>query len=211
MLDLWEVRPSECRAPLPGERAWHRPSSLCGSEDPRDSKCQAVWRERLIPFLTSSWMSLKFGVAQNDVALVTVRRDQLAGVMPELTANWCIPTVLFMLNNPTGSIRLVHALGKERVLLGFPGASGTRDGPIVRYPIIAQQPTTLGELGGQRTERLLKVAEAFRRSGFTTRISRDIDTWLKVHAFFVTAISGAIYLVAGELSSTLRGQLLPWG
>ncbi len=135
---------------------------------------------------------------QYDVALITVRRDQLASVMPELTANRHIPTILFMLNNAVGSTDLVQALGQDRVLLGFPGAGGTRDGHLIRYALIAQQPTTLGELGGRRTARLRELAGAFRRSGFATKISRDMDAWLKTHAFFVTAISGAIYLAGGD-------------
>jgi 2-dehydropantoate 2-reductase len=135
---------------------------------------------------------------QYDVALIIVRRDQLASVMPELTANRRIPTMLFMPNNPTGSADLVQALGQDRVLLGFPGAGGTRDGHVIRYVMIAQQPTTLGEFGGRQTARLRTVAGAFRGSGFPTKISRNMDAWLKAHAFFVTAISGAIYLAGGD-------------
>lgn len=133
-----------------------------------------------------------------DIALITVRRDQLASVLPELTANRRIPTMLFMLNNPAGSNDLVQALGQNRVLLGFPGAGGTRDGHVIRYAMIAQQPTTLGELSGRQTARLRKVAGAFRGAAFPTKISSNIDAWLKAHAFFVTAISGAIYLAGGD-------------
>ena len=56
--------------------------------------------------------------------------------------------MLFMLNNPVGSNDLVSALGQDRLQLGFPGAGGTLDGHIVRYALISQQPTTLGELNG---------------------------------------------------------------
>jgi hypothetical protein len=52
--------------------------------------------------------------------------------------------------------------------------------------MVSQKPTTLGDLTGLRTERLSLLAGAFR--------ARDMDAWLKAHAFFVTAISGAIYL-----------------
>jgi hypothetical protein len=73
MLDLWEVRPSECAAPLPAQSVWHRPSSRCAAEDPRDSKCQAVWRERLIPFLASSCGCLSnSGFAQHQIARSTL-------------------------------------------------------------------------------------------------------------------------------------------
>jgi 2-dehydropantoate 2-reductase len=135
---------------------------------------------------------------QYDIALIAVRHDQLASVVPELTANYRIPTFIFMLNNPTGSSVLGQALGRDRVLLGFPGAGGTRDGHLVRYTMIAQQPTTLGELDGQRTARLRKLVETFRQCGFPTTTSRDMDAWLKAHAFFVTAVSGAIYIAGGD-------------
>jgi 2-dehydropantoate 2-reductase len=135
---------------------------------------------------------------QHDTALIAVRRDQMASVVPELTANHRIRTLVFMLNNPTGSSDLAQALGRDRVLLGFPGAGGTRDGHLVRYAMIAQQPTTLGELDGQRTARLRKLVETFRQCGFPTTTSRDMDAWLKAHAFFVTAVSGAIYMAEGD-------------
>jgi len=134
---------------------------------------------------------------QYDLALIAVRRDQLASVMPDLLANRGIPTLLFMLNNPTGSTELSRAFG-NRVLLGFPGAGGTREGPVVRYAMIAQQPTMIGEPAGKRTPRLRRVTEAFRSSGLKTRTAGDMDGWLKAHAFFVTAISGAIYLAGGN-------------
>jgi 2-dehydropantoate 2-reductase len=114
---------------------------------------------------------------------VAVRRDQLDSVLQVLAANPLIPNILFMLNNPNGSRYLVKTLGKERVLLGFPGAGGTRDGHIVRYALIAQQPTTMGEIGGQRTARLCELSAAFREAGFSTKISQNMDAWLKTHAF----------------------------
>ena len=143
---------------------------------------------------------------QYDIALIAVRRDQLKSVLPVLAANHCIPTLIFMLNNPAGPDDLVRALGHDRGLLGFPGAGGTREGYVVRYAMIAQQPTTLGELGGRRTARLRELAEAFRASGFPTTTSRDMDAWLKAHAFFVTAVSGSDLHGGRRLSATVQGQ-----
>lgn len=133
-----------------------------------------------------------------DLALVTVRLDQLASVQPVLQANRGIRTMLFMLNNPIGLRDLVDAFGEDRVLFGFPGAGGALDGDVVRYALIAQQPTTLGEWSGRRTERVRVLADMFRASGFPTAISGNMDAWLKTHAFFVTAVSGAIYLAGGD-------------
>jgi 2-dehydropantoate 2-reductase len=103
-----------------------------------------------------------------------------------------------MLNNPTGADSLAQALGRNRVLLGFPGAGGSRDRGIIHYAVIPQQPTTLGELDGRQSARLRDIATALKASGFPTKISHHMDAWLKAHAFFVTAISGAIYLAGGD-------------
>jgi 2-dehydropantoate 2-reductase len=143
-----------------------------------------------------------------DIALVTVRKDQLSAVMPDFASNTGIPTVLFMLNNPLGSAKLVNALGPGRVLLGFPGAGGELQGHIVRYAMIAQQPTTLGEASGRQTVRLLAVVKALRASGFRTRLESDMDAWLSSHAFFVTAITGAMYLAGGDCDQLSRSRPL---
>jgi 2-dehydropantoate 2-reductase len=42
------------------------------------------------------------------------------------------------------------------------------------------------------------VAGAFRAAGFAVSLTGDIDAWLKTHAFFVTAVCGAIYLAGGD-------------
>lgn len=98
----------------------------------------------------------------------------------------------------SGRRSTVSALGEDRLLLGFPGAGGTSDGHIVRYALISQQPTTLGELNGRSSERVRSLAGAFKAAGFSTTISGDMDGWLKAHAFFVTAVSGAIYMAGGN-------------
>ena len=57
----------------------------------------------------------------------------------------------------------------------------------------------VGELGGKRTPRLRNLVQAFRAAGLRTRLDRDMDAWLKAHAFFVTAIiSGALYLAGSD-------------
>ena len=131
---------------------------------------------------------------QYDVILITVRRDQLTSVIPALKTNHGTPDLVFMLNNPIGSGDLVKEFGQNRVLLGFPGLGGTQEGGVIHYAMIAQQPTTLGEISGRRSDRLNELAKTFRAAGFPTRTEPHMDAWLKTHAFFVTAISGAIYL-----------------
>jgi ketopantoate reductase len=69
---------------------------------------------------------------------------------------------------------------------------------VIRYALIDQQPTTLGEVDGQPTAPLRALAAAFRRSNLKGAISRYMDAWLKTHAMFVTSICGAIYLADGD-------------
>jgi 2-dehydropantoate 2-reductase len=133
-----------------------------------------------------------------DLAIVPVRREQIGAILPELAAARGIPTCLFMHNHAGGSDDLVAAVERERVLLGFPGASGRRVGPVVEYILIPQQPTTLGELDGRVTPRVTAITGALRDAGFRVAISRDMDAWLKTHVVFITAVCGAVYLADGD-------------
>jgi 2-dehydropantoate 2-reductase len=133
-----------------------------------------------------------------DLALVCVRLDQVATIIPDLAANQHIPTLVFFLNNPTGTELLVEHLGSQRVVLGFPGVGGTREGTRVRYVFIRQQPTTLGEVDGQMTARLRRLSAMLEQAGFSTAISRSMDSWLKTHAVFVSCVSAALALEGGD-------------
>ena len=143
-----------------------------------------------------------------DLALVAVRRDQLSVVLPVLASNKNIPSVLFMLNYPSGSAALIQSLGPHRVVLGFPGAGGTLDGNVVQYAMIAQQPTTIGEPGGERTGRLRTLIGILRASGLKVQSDRNMDAWLMAHAFFIASICGAVYLADGSCGRLSRDPTL---
>lgn len=148
-----------------------------------------------------------------DLVVVLVRKEQVASVLPPLAANQHTPNVLFMSNNAKGPGELVAALGRERVLLGFPGAGGTRQGAVVRYNILPGwfQPTTLGEVGGATTPRLRAIAGALRAAGFPVAISPRIDAWLKTHVALVSPVANAVYSAGGDihrLAQTRDGLVL---
>jgi 2-dehydropantoate 2-reductase len=180
----------------------------------RDSRLADIQRHGLVleDVMSGDRSTTEVNVAERlspedryDMALIAVRWDQLSGILPELAANRTMPTVLFMLNNPGGSTRLTDALG-DRVLLGFPGAGGTLQDHVVHYIMIPQQPTTLGEPNGSRSSRVQAVVETLRASGFQTQIDSDMNAWLVSHAFFVTAVSGAIYLAGGDCERLSRSR-----
>jgi 2-dehydropantoate 2-reductase len=143
-----------------------------------------------------------------ELAIVPVRREQVSAILPVLATAATIPATLFMHNHANGSDDLVSAIGAERVLLGFPGASGVRVGAVVKYILIRQQPTMLGEWDGRVTPRVRAIASVLRGAGFRVGMSRDMDTWLKTHAVFVTAVCGALYLADGDNERLARTPLL---
>lgn len=103
-----------------------------------------------------------------DLVLVLLRWNQVAAVLPALAANRRTPTVLFMVSTPVGPDPWIAALGRARVVLGFAGAGGSRDGHVVRYHVLPrwQQATTIGALDGPVTPRLTAIADAFADAGF---------------------------------------------
>jgi 2-dehydropantoate 2-reductase len=138
-----------------------------------------------------------------DLAVIVMGKHQVSAILPWLAANKQIPSVLFLHNNAAGPQAMIEALGRERVLLGFSGAGGKREGQVIDYLLIKQQPTTLGEVDGRTTPRLEQIADAFRAAGFPVAISSNIDAALKTHAVFVTSIESAVVVAGGnkELAS----------
>lgn len=129
-----------------------------------------------------------------DIVIVAVRLDQVGDVLPLLAANTEIPTVLSLLNDAFGAERFADALGSERTVLGFPGIGGRREGELIKYYVLPQQPTILGEVDGRRTTRLRTLADMLSATGHGHRVATttNMDGWLKTHAIFVTCLSAAL-------------------
>jgi 2-dehydropantoate 2-reductase len=120
---------------------------------------------------------------QYDLVVVPVRNDQVGGLLPMLAANRKSRSFLFMVNNPSGYDEWSRAIGKERLLVGFPGAGGVVERAIVRYHIVSGllQPTTLGEPDGQITPRLRAVGRLIHDAGFPISLCRNMSAWQKYH------------------------------
>ena len=136
-----------------------------------------------------------------DLVVVLVPKNHVSEVLPALAANRHTPNVLFMGNNAAGPDEMIEALGRERVLLGFPGAGGTRKGYVVRYIAASGRKRfriTIGELDGRTTPRLERIAETFEWAGVPVTISPNMDAWLKTHVALVLSIGGAFYMAGGD-------------
>jgi len=141
-----------------------------------------------------------------DLVMVVVRRDQLSGVLPALAGSVATPNVLFMGNNASGPAELVAALGRERVMLGFPSAGGTILDGVVHARVASGRtfPTMIGELDGQTTERAREIAGVLGSAGFRVSIGCCMDAWLKTHAALVVPIAGAIYAAGDDMPRLAR-------
>ncbi len=129
-----------------------------------------------------------------DLVLVPVRSEQLSSTLSALTAMSDESAVLFFGNTAGHEAVLTATLG-NRALFGFPAAGGVRDGDVVRYVLIRQQKTMLGESDGSTTPRVRQCRDVLRGAGFPTRVSSDIDGWLLGHAAFVVPLAFALYRV----------------
>lgn len=152
---------------------------------------------------TTTWVDVveQFGIDDEyDLALVIMKKNQVSSILPALSDNKKTSTILFMVNDPSGYGEWVNAVGKNRIMIGFPGAGGTRSERIVRYHIVSRflQPTTFGEIDGRVTPRLTQVRKVFRDAGFPTAICRNIDAWQKYHVAWVVPITCALYMAGGD-------------
>jgi len=134
-----------------------------------------------------------------DLVLVPVRSEQLTSTLPVLSSMRDGSDVLFFGNTAGRQAQLVQALGR-RVLFGFPAAGGTREGSVVRYVLIGQQQTMLGEPNGATTSRTRHLKTMLQDAGFPTTITANMDGWLLGHAAFVVPIACALYRVDTDAS-----------
>jgi 2-dehydropantoate 2-reductase len=94
-------------------------------------------------------------------------------------------------------------LGRERVVLGFPGEAGERgtEGGVVVTVLPAWiQKTTVGEVDGRSTPRIRALAAALKEAGIPTVISSQMDAWPKTHVALLSPIADAPYAASGDLN-----------
>jgi 2-dehydropantoate 2-reductase len=139
--------------------------------------------------------------AQADLSLVTVRREQINEVLPLLQAAPGVGRILFLVNNAGSSDFLFERLGRARIILGFPGAAGSLEAGIDRYVEVREQATVI-------EARAPDLCDLLRGAGFRVSLVPDMDSWLRRHAVFVTAVGGALYAVGGDTGALAHDKSL---
>ncbi len=138
-----------------------------------------------------------------DLVLVIMRKNNALDILPILAANHHTPNVLFLMNNAAGPGALVEALGRERVLIGFPNSAGYREGHTIHCLTGTQDDKAIipfGEIDGAITERTRVIARALESApGFGAEIRADMDTWLKYHvALLMPSLAPALYMAGTD-------------
>jgi 2-dehydropantoate 2-reductase len=138
--------------------------------------------------------------------LVVLPKKAVVEVLPALADNRRTPSIMFFGNNAEGPGRMIDALGRERVLLGFPGAAAVLHEGRIRYVILSEreQPTTIGELEANESERLQAIAKVLRVAGFPVAICSNMDAWLKTHAAEMSPTASALYMSAVDVRRLAR-------
>ena len=131
-----------------------------------------------------------------DLIMVSVRAQQLDGILPQLTAGAGQSDVLFFGNNWWGDERIRQYLPATQYFFGFSRlVGGWRTGNQVEC-IIFNTPgleTLLGEKYGQMTPRLQNLVDVFKRANLRPTISREILGWLAIHYVeFLGAVGGIL-------------------
>ena len=134
-----------------------------------------------------------------DYIFVTLRKDQVKDALQLLGQNQS-KNFVFMVNTSSGYADWISQIGLERVIPAFPGAGGKIENGIVYYSLTSRfiQPTTLGEIDGKATQRTNELAKILSNAGFSTSISKKIDSWQKSHVAMVCPLAYGIYFDGGN-------------
>jgi len=153
-----------------------------------------------------------------DLVLVVMRKNSALKILPLLSRNKKVPTFLFLMNNAAGPGAFIDALGKDRAIMGFPGAAGYRDGhTIVHLNGTPGRPVgiVMGEIGGGISPRLEKMAQELEKGLYIeVAIEPYMDAWSRYHvALLFPSLVPALYLCGNDnlrMSRTRDALVLAW-
>lgn len=139
-----------------------------------------------------------------DLVVVLVKSFDTFGAIESALPLLGDRTTVLTLQNGVGCEQTISdVVGRERVVAGRTFVGGRLVEPgIVEYGLAGRH-TTIGELDGRRSDRIVRLAEAFETAGFVVDISTDIvaTMWEKLFVNVATGAWSALTgLPYGELS-----------
>jgi len=142
-----------------------------------------------------------------DYIFVTVRYEQIEKALVELKSNKS-RNIVTMVNNPKGYSMWEKIIGKGKLIPAFPGAGGKISEDILYYHLTPKiiQPTTFGEIDGEKTERIKTLSAIFKKSKIPYSISKNMDAWQKSHLAMVIPLANGIYFDGGDNYTTAKNK-----
>jgi 2-dehydropantoate 2-reductase len=139
-----------------------------------------------------------------DLAVVLVKSFDTVDAVRTALPSLGVDTVVLSLQNGVGCEDLISdVVGRPRVVAGRTFVGGRLIEPgVVEFGVVGRH-TTIGELDGQRTQRIEELASVFTRAGVATSVSDDIRVtmWEKLFVNVATGAWSALTgLPYGELS-----------
>jgi len=131
-----------------------------------------------------------------DVIIIAVRGNQLESVLPDIAKNRYAKQIVFLLSIPQGIGLIAKQVGKERVVIGFPGVGGWHKNEAIMYSISPKfvQPTTFGTVERITSSQLTSLIEIFKNAGFPVVVNNNMDAWLKTHIAWIIPLEAALYI-----------------
>ena len=144
-----------------------------------------------------------------DCVFLTVRADQLHGALSQLKEN-ISPTIVTMVNSLEDYTKWEALCGKGRILPAFPGAGGGWDGNVLDASLTPRmiQPTTFGEIGGTKTQRVLRLKQLLQRAGIPYQMVKDMRLWQFCHLAMVVPLADAYYETTGNPADVYRDRTI---
>jgi len=143
-----------------------------------------------------------------DFVFVTVRYEQIESALEQIKNVNC-ENIVTMVNNPNGYDKWGCIVGKGRIIPAFPGAGGKIENGILDFKITPRfiQTTILGEISGEKTERIERLASIFKKAGIPYTLSIDMEAWQKSHLALVLPLANGIYKDGGDNFTTSKNNL----
>lgn len=128
-----------------------------------------------------------------DYIFLAVRENQLYDALRELKDN--SGDIVTLVNSIDDYSKWEDICGKGRIIPAFPGAGGSIKNDILYAKLTPKfiQPTTFGEISGQKTDRLKKLEGIFKKAKIPYQIVDNMHIWQLCHLAMVVPIADAYY------------------
>ena len=128
-----------------------------------------------------------------DYIFLAVRENQLYTALKELKDNKS--DIVTLVNSIDDYHKWEDICGEERIIPAFPRVGGSIKNDILDAALTpkAIQTTVFGEINGEKTARINKLAKIFKKAEISYQIIKNMHLWQLCHLAMVVPIADAYY------------------